>query len=80
MFHDPEVPAGFQDADIETAELVQRGNALAAKRYLGDAVYAENVNGMVKLTTEDGISATNTIYLEPEVVTALFDFVKGPVL
>lgn len=41
------------------------------KRYLGDAVYAEDVNGMVKLTTEDGIQATNTIYLDPEVFEAL---------
>lgn len=46
-----------------------------AKRYLGDAVYAEIEDGMVKLTTEDGIQATNTIYLEPEVFNALCAYV-----
>jgi hypothetical protein len=42
------------------------------KTYLGDGVYGEWEDGtMVKLTTEDGISATNTIFLEPEVMEAL---------
>lgn len=47
-----------------------------SKQYLGDAVYADIENGMLKLTTEDGISATNTIYFEPEVASALFDYLK----
>ena len=46
------------------------------KKYLGDAVYVDIENGMIKLTTEDGIAATNTIYLEPEVVTALLAYLK----
>ena len=37
------------------------------KRSLGDGVYAAVERGMVKVTTEDGIRETNTIYLEPEV-------------
>lgn len=38
------------------------------KIYLGDAVYARvDEFGVLILTTEDGISATNTIYLEPEI-------------
>jgi hypothetical protein len=41
------------------------------KRYLGASVYADVEHGMVKLTTEDSISATNTIYLEPEVIREL---------
>jgi hypothetical protein len=41
------------------------------KTYLGDGVYADVEYGMIKLTTEDGISTTNTIYLEPEVINAL---------
>jgi hypothetical protein len=41
------------------------------KEYLGDGVYADVERGMVKLTTEDGISVTNIIYLEPEVIEAL---------
>lgn len=44
------------------------------KEYLGDAVYAEWDGYYIKLTTEDGIQATNTIYLEPEVVDAFEKF------
>lgn len=47
------------------------------KVYLGDGVYAEfDQFGAVKLTTENGIETTNTIYLEPEVVEAFLDFLK----
>jgi len=50
------------------------------KRYLGDGVYAEmTIEGLV-LTTEDGVSVTNTIYLEPEVFDALVKFVNTPIL
>lgn len=41
------------------------------KIYLGDAVYAEHDGFAVILTTENGIEATNTIVLEPEVWAAL---------
>lgn len=48
-----------------------------AKTYLGDGVYADVDNaGQLVLTTEDGINTTNTIYLEPEVVFALFEYIK----
>lgn len=40
------------------------------KSYLGDGCYVEMEHGMVKLTTENGICATNTIYLEPDVLDA----------
>jgi hypothetical protein len=41
------------------------------KAYLGDAVYADiDEYGCLLLTTENGIRATNTIVLEPEVVEA----------
>ena len=47
------------------------------KTYLGDAVYAEiNEANQIVLTTEDGISTTNTICLEPEVLEALLAFAK----
>lgn len=51
------------------------------KRYLGDAVYAESFQTIlgtvgVRLTTENGIRTTNTIVLEPEVLTALNAFVR----
>jgi hypothetical protein len=45
--------------------------SLPGKRYLGDGVYVEIESDMVKLTTEDGITATNTIYLEEPVINAL---------
>lgn len=48
------------------------------KQYIGDGVYAEfdaaTLN--VILTTEDGISVTNRIVLEPEVLDALGRFTK----
>lgn len=39
------------------------------KTYIGDSVYAELENGMLKLTTENygPEEPDNTIYLEPEV-------------
>ena len=40
----------------------------ARKTYLGDGVYADLENGMIKLTTSDGRSDTNTIYMEDEVL------------
>jgi hypothetical protein len=53
------------------------------KEYLGDGVYAELVPviqqarpRVLKLTTENGIETTNTIYLEPEVIDALLDYLK----
>jgi len=46
------------------------------KVYLGDAVYATFDGYMLTLTTEDGISTTNTIHLEPEVYEALKTFVS----
>jgi hypothetical protein len=47
------------------------------KTYLGDGVYADIENNMVKLTTEDGISVGNVIYLESEVYDALVNFVAN---
>lgn len=49
------------------------------KTYLGDAVYAEWKNGILVLTTEDGIQATNAIYLEPEVIDALLKYLGAAV-
>lgn len=47
------------------------------KTYLGDSVYAEIENGMLKLTTENGMGASNTIYLEQEVYEALVEYVSN---
>ena len=46
------------------------------KEYLGDGVYAEFVCWYIVLTTADGLETTNTIYLEPDVLRALFKFSK----
>lgn len=46
------------------------------KEYLGDAVYAEKLDdNTIMLTTENGIHASNRIYLEPEVLRAFQRFV-----
>ncbi len=44
--------------------------------YLGDSVYAEIKEDMIKLTTNNGYDDTNTIYLEPAVYRALIQFAK----
>jgi hypothetical protein len=48
---------------------------MSNKRYIGDGVYVEYDVFMLKLTTEDGDRATNTIYLEPEVYEQLVAYV-----
>jgi len=46
------------------------------KTYLGDSVYAEYLeDGVLKLTTENELGSSNRIYLEPEVLAALMQFV-----
>lgn len=47
------------------------------KVYLGDSVYADVENGMLKLTTENGFGPSNTIYLELEVYEALVAYVDS---
>jgi hypothetical protein len=48
-----------------------------SKDYLGDSVYAEVDDcGNLVLTTENGLGASNTIVLEPEVIAALERYVK----
>lgn len=49
---------------------------MANKVYLGDGVYVEIEDGRIKLTAENGIVATDTIYLEVEVYQALIAFVE----
>ena len=45
------------------------------KTYLGDGVYVEIENGAIKLTVEDGVSVSNTIFLELKVYAALVGFI-----
>lgn len=45
-----------------------------SKVYLGDSVYASFNGYEVILTTENGMSPSNTIYLEPSCMDALIRF------
>ena len=49
------------------------------KQYLGDSVYVDVENGMLKLTTENGLHTdpSNMICLEPEVFSALVQYVDN---
>lgn len=48
------------------------------KQYLGDGVYIQvKEYGEIWLTTEDGVSVTNTIVLDSHVIQALVIFLKG---
>lgn len=46
------------------------------KTYLGDSVYVDFDGYHLVLTTENGGDASNTIYLEPTVYTALTRYVE----
>ncbi len=46
------------------------------KDYLGDSVYVDIENGMIKLTTENGDGASNTIFLELSVYDSLVGYVE----
>ncbi len=46
------------------------------KEYIGDSVYVDIENGMVKLTTENGFGPSNTIFLEPAVYEALVAYME----
>jgi hypothetical protein len=45
------------------------------KSYLGDSVYVElTTGGMIKLTTNNALGPTNTIYLEHSVFQSLLEW------
>lgn len=50
--------------------------AKAYRDYLGDSVYIAVEAGMVRLTTNNGLGPSNTIYLEPEVIDALLAYIE----
>jgi hypothetical protein len=46
------------------------------KVYLGDSVYGEIVGNSIKLTTENGFGASNEIWLDTDVLTAMFHYMR----
>lgn len=45
------------------------------RKYLGDSIYADfNDHGQIVLTTENGITVNNKIYLELEVMDNLLNY------
>lgn len=51
---------------------------MSDKLYIGDSVYVEkdDFNGII-LTTENGISTSNSIVLEPEVINSLLMYLAA---
>ena len=49
---------------------------LMEKSYLGDGAYAKFDGYGIELTTEDGITTTNIIYLEPKTMKKLENLVE----
>lgn len=47
------------------------------KIYLGDGCYADFDGYAIELTTEDGISVTNRIVLEPHIYDTLVKYYKA---
>ena len=45
------------------------------KRYLGDSVYGEMRDGVLVLTTENGLGPSNTIFLDESVVSSMLSFI-----
>lgn len=56
------------DANVNT----ERSN----KTYLGDGLYAEPVNGHIRVTAEDGIQVLHEVFFEYENLTALIRYAK----
>lgn len=44
------------------------------KNYLGDGVYSRIENGTIVITSENGITVQNEIFLEPFVLFSLINF------
>ena len=56
---------------------MKEDNRLVSKVYLGDGAYADIApTGDLVLTTENGISVQNEVYIEPEDYPRLEEFIK----
>lgn len=50
---------------------------MMGKFYIGDGVYLETDGFDIKLTTEDGVSVSNTIFLNLDMINLILKKVKG---
>lgn len=57
MFYDEELPAGFQDADLEMAEMERDANAMRAAQARGECQHSSSC----------GVSSDGTIYYPEQV-------------
>lgn len=46
------------------------------KEYIGDGVYINNDGYSIILTTENGISTQNEIYLESAILRSMLDYIR----
>jgi hypothetical protein len=49
---------------------------MSGKEYIGDGVYVDFDGYNIVLTTENGISVTNTIVLDPTVIKSMLTYIK----
>lgn len=68
-------PVNFRLATKDEAESSK--GEVNTKEYLGDGVYANWDGYHIVLTAEDGVSVSNTIYLESKVIEALEKYISG---
>ena len=50
---------------------------MTEKTYIGDSVYAEIETSMIKLTTDNGMGPSNTIYLDREMLKRLVEWKRN---
>lgn len=64
------------DSIIDHGEIKTKVGGIKMREYLGDAVYADWNGHHIILTAEDGVRATDTIYLDPFMVTIFLNYIK----
>lgn len=62
---------------VDPSTLSKAEKQSPGKTYLGDGLYASFDGFQAVVTAEDGTKATDTIYIEPTVATALARFLRS---
>jgi hypothetical protein len=65
-----------RDRAVPERGVSQISEGIVDKDYIGDGVYIGLMDGGLVLTTEDGISVTNIIWLDPDVFLALVRYAR----